>query len=132
MATITKFEDLDIQKNARELCKIVHSYTIKNSFSKDFSLRDQISRSAGSIMDNIAEGFGREGNNEFIHFLSISKGSSDELRSQSYRAFDFDYIHEEELNLLLSETEKISAGIKSLMKYLRNSEIKGNKFKTKQ
>jgi len=131
MATITKFEDLDIWKNARKLCKIVHSYTIKNLFSKDFSLRDQVSRSSGSIMDNIAEGFGREGNNEFVHFLSISKGSSDELRSQSYRAFDFDYINEDELNLLLSETEKISAGIKSLMKYLKNSEIKGNKFKTK-
>ena len=89
---IERFEDMEIWKEARELCRYVFDLTSKDLFSRDFKLRDQIRASSGSIMDNIAEGFERGGNKEFMQFLYISKGSCGETRSQSYRAFDQEYI----------------------------------------
>ncbi|WP_338218253.1 four helix bundle protein [Algoriphagus sp. oki45] len=122
------FEDLEIWKEARELSKFVRSLTQKIEFSKDFKFVGQINSSSGSIMDNIAEGFDRDGNKEFIQFLSIARGSNAETRSQAYRAFDFSYINQTELEEVLTRTERLRTKIKSLMIYLKNSERKGNKF----
>lgn len=126
--TIERFEDLEIWKEARELCKFIFRLTEKEPFCKNFKLRDQIRASSGSIMDNIAEGFERDGNKEFIQFLSVSKGSCGECRSQSYRSFDYHYIDQEILDDLISRTTQLSKKISSFIKYLKNSEFKGSKY----
>ena len=92
MATIKRFEDLEIWQKARVLCNTIYPLTITGSFERDFKLRDQINGSSGSVMDNIAEGFELDGKNEFRQFLSISKGSCGEVRSQLYRALDRNHI----------------------------------------
>ena len=85
MATFHRFEDLEIWQTAKKLSLKVFKLTEVGPSSKDFKFRDQIRSSAGSVMDNIAEGFERSGQFEFVNFLSISKGSSGEVRSQLYR-----------------------------------------------
>jgi len=126
---IERFEDIEIWQLARELSKLVYKITSLEPFSKDFKFRDQIRAASGSIMDNIAEGFGRGGNKEFLNFLSIAKGSNDEVKSQSYRAFDFGYIDNETLNQLLEQTDKISKKTSSFISYLKTSTFRGYKFK---
>lgn len=131
MATINRFEDLEIWKSARILCRDIRKLIVQNKdFSRDFSLRDQLSGSSGSIMDNIAEGFGREGNKEFINFLTYAQGSCNETKSQLYRAYDFGYITDEEKEELFESIEKMGYGIKAFINYLITSEYKGTKFKT--
>lgn len=125
---VTRFEDLEIWKDAREMCSLVFKVTSYEAFSKDFRFRDQIRSSSGSIMDNIAEGFERGGNKEFIQFLSISKGSCGETRSQGYRALDYKYIDKETLEELINKTVKLSVKISNLMQYLKNSEFRGSKY----
>lgn len=88
MATIDSFEDLEVWNLAREICSDVDYHFKTFALGKNYALRNQMERSSGSIMDNIAEGFDRDGNKEFKQFLSISKGSCAELRSQLYRCFD--------------------------------------------
>ncbi|MBA0883751.1 MULTISPECIES: four helix bundle protein [Flavobacterium] len=129
MATISKFEELEIWQKAREICQYVELLIQTTNLKSNFSLKDQIDRSSGSIMDNIAEGFERNGNREFIQFLSIAKGSAGEAKSQSYRAFDKKLISEEQ-HLKLNEMIEIEKNkIGSMMNYLNNCEIKGLKFK---
>ena len=126
---IERFEDLEIWKESRELCQYIHILTFKEQFSKDYKLKDQINGSSGSIMDNIAEGFERNGNKEFIQFLSVAKGSCGETRSQSYRAFDKQFITNEELNDLIERTTTISKKISGFINYLKKSDYKGVKYK---
>jgi len=129
MAKINKFEDLEIWQNARELCQYIEHLIQTTTLKTNYSLKDQIDRSSGSVMDNIAEGFERNGNKEFIQFLSIAKGSAGEVKSQSYRAFDKKLISEEQ-HLKLNEMTEIEKNkIGAMMNYLRNCEIKGLKFK---
>src|SRR5258707_1713404 len=101
MATITKFEELEIWQMARELAnEIFEVFSNSEPFSRDYKLKDQINGSSGSVMDNIAEGFERGGRNEFINFLTYSKGSAGEVKSQLYRAMDRKYITKEQFDHL--------------------------------
>ncbi|OFX30877.1 MAG: hypothetical protein A2X08_13505 [Bacteroidetes bacterium GWA2_32_17] len=129
MATFKRIEEIEAWVLARNICKEIYAFTKQNDFSKDFDLVKQIRRSSGSVMDNIAEGFEREGKLEFIHFLSISKGSNSEVKSQLYRAFDQNYITQKQLDLLHFLCDKESKILSGLMKYLNSSDIKGIKFK---
>lgn len=128
MAGIQKFEELKVWQKSRELCKAIFLLTKKNDFSKDYSLKDQIRRSSGSAMDNIAEGFDRGGSKEFKQFLSIAKGSMAETKSQLYRALDFQYITQEEFNKNSSGAEEVIKMIGGLMRYLKQTDNKGFKF----
>lgn len=128
MAKVERFEDLYIWKEARELCKKIFEISNQGTFSQDYTLVRPIRKASGSIMDNIAEGFEREGNREFIQFLSIAKGSAGEVRSQLYRAFDFGHIDEEIFNSSIQQVSKISGGISKFITYLKDSGWKGNKF----
>jgi four helix bundle protein len=125
---ITRFEDLEIWQLARELYKYVFRITSEEPFCFDFKLKDQIRGSSGSVSDNIAEGFERGGNKEFVQFLWIAKGSCGETRNQSYRAFDSNYISQNVLNTLLNMTDTISRKTANLIKTLKVSEYKGVKY----
>ena len=129
MATFNRFEDILAWQKARVLCKKVQTYTLKELFSKDFKLVNQIKGSSGSAMDNIAEGFERGGNKEFIQFLFISKGSAGETRSQLYRALDNEYINEEEFNTAYKLAEEVGKLTGGLINHLNSSKIKGTKHK---
>ncbi len=129
MATIKNFEELSSWQLARELNKDIYRIIVETNLKNDYKLKDQINGSSGSIMDNIAEGFERDGNREFNNFLSIAKGSCGETRSQLHRVFDRNYITEQEFKHLKEKTLIISRKIGAFMIYLQKSEYKGNKFK---
>jgi four helix bundle protein len=128
MAAISRFEDLEIWQLARSQANELWIIYNINSFSKDYELKNQISRSSGSVMDNIAEGFERSGNKEFINFLLIAKASNGEVRSQLYRALDRSHINNEHFDTLKLNTELLSKKITSFIKYLKNSEEKGFRY----
>lgn len=127
MATITNFENLEIWKKSRELCQKIFTLLIQNPNCSQ-NIKNQIDRSSASVMDNIAEGFEREGNREFINFLSMSKGSCGEVRSQLVRAFDRNFINENEFNDLKNDLTDLSKMISGFMKYLKSIDHNGNKF----
>lgn len=129
MATIKRFENLEIWQEARRLSKEVIRLAKHSELKNDFRLRDQIIDSSGSVMDNIAEGFERDGNIEFRQFLSTSKASAGETRSQIYRLYDNDYIDEEEMSRLTTEYETLSRRIANFILYLNKKDFKGTKFK---
>ncbi len=128
MATISRFEDLEIWKEARRLAKEVHLIAVHTELRSDLRFKNQIKASSGSVMDNIAEGFERDGNLEFRQFLSIAKGSAGETRSQLYRVFDFEYISEQKFEALKTDYGNLSGKIKNFITYLNKKDFKGNKF----
>ena len=128
MATITKFEDLEIWQEARKLAKEVFILSKETALKTDFRFKEQIKASSGSVMDNIAEGFERDGNLEFRQFLSVAKGSAGETRSQIYRLYDCEYISEEQFKDLKNKYENLSGKIKNFITYLNKKDFKGNKF----
>ena len=132
MATVNKFEDLEVWQMARKYASSIYQLTLQEKFSKEYKFEDQIKNSSGSVMDNIAEGFGRESRLEFINFLGIAKGSLYESQSQLYRAFDYNIITKEILNLHYQEAEIIAAKIAAFMIYLNKSIVKGKKFKDRE
>lgn len=130
MGTINNFEDLEIWQNSRRFCESIYQNCVLNN---KFQRHDktQIDRASSSIMDNIAEGFEREGNREFVNFLTMSKGSAGEVRSQLIRAFDRKYLEEETYLKLKNESLEISKKLSGFINYLKNSTHKGNKFNRK-
>ena len=129
MATVKDFEELSIFQKARELSKKIYPITQRGEFKFDTRFVQQIRAAAGSIMDNIAEGFERSGNKEFLNFLYIAKGSCGEVRSQLIRANDVGYLSQEEFDEIYNECRKLSAGIMNFIKEIRTSEYTGAKFK---
>lgn len=123
------FEDLEVWKAARELTNRIYKITKNAEFSKDYGLRDQIRRAAVSIMSNIAEGYERSGNQEFIQVLAIAKGSCGEVRCQLYVAGDQGYIPPDELKPLIEHCKKISIMLSNFMEHLKGSRFKGTKYK---
>ncbi|GIZ09851.1 four helix bundle protein [Flavobacterium sp. UMI-01] len=128
MATVKRFEDLDIWLEARRLSKEIIAIAQNTDLNRDFKLKEQIKASSGSVMDNIAEGFERNGNIEFRQFLSVAKGSAGESRSQLYRIFDNGYISEDQLNALVSQYQQLSIKIHNFITYLNKKDFKGTKF----
>ena len=131
MATIKNFEELKVWQKSRKLCHEIYRIITSDKFSRDFALKDLVNRSSGSIMDNIAEGFGRNGNIEFINFLSYSNGSAFECKSQLYRAFDRNYISQEKQAELFNLIDEVTKMISSLTNYLGGTDFRGVKFKVR-
>lgn len=128
MATIKRFEDLEIWQLARQLENKIFEETEKGGLAKDYKLKDQMNASSGSIMDNIAEGFGRASRLEFVQFLSISNGSGNELQSQLYRSLDRKYLSKNKFDELYILADLVCKKINAFMSYLNKSSIKGQKF----
>jgi four helix bundle protein len=123
------FEDLDVWKEARRLTNVIYAATANGAFAKDFGLRDQMQRAAVSVMSNIAEGFERGGNQEFMQFLYIAKGSCGEVRSQLYIALDQHYVEQKQFIAMLNSLRKVSGMLGSLIDYLRGSTMRGEKYR---
>ena len=129
MATIRRFEEIEAWQYARGLVNAVYKASADGRFARDFALLNQARRAAISVMSNIAEGFERGGNKEFVQFLATAKGSCGELRSQLYVAADQGYIRQEEFDVLAEEAMRVSRMVAGLIRHLRQSELKGAKYR---
>jgi four helix bundle protein len=129
MARIKKFEDIESWKLARSLTKKIYEVTAAGKFGHDFGLKDQIRRACVSILSNIAEGFERGGDKEFVQFLALAKGSCGEARAQLYVALDQEYISVVQFEALTRSATEVSQLISKLMKYLRESTLRGSKYR---
>jgi len=126
---IKRFEDLESWKKARQLTNKVYEATAAGNFTRDFGLKDQIRRASISILSNIAEGFERGGDKEFLQFLAVAKGSCGEVRAQLYIAVDQGYLSQDMFERLFNSANEIGRLISGLMKYLNESELRGSKYR---
>jgi four helix bundle protein len=118
MPTITRFEEIEAWKTARELTRMIYAFTEHGQFSKDFGLRNQIQRAAVSVMSNIAEGFESRTQAQFLYYLGRSKASAGEVRCQLYIAIDLKYLTQEQFNKVFDLADKSSRQIARFMDYL--------------
>ena len=132
MATITKFEDLDTWKLARIQSNDFYYLVGNTSLSKDYELKNQMNASSGSIMDCIAEGFERSGNQEFKNFLVMAKGSNGEFRSQLFRCLDRRHISTEKFNELYTRNVTLGKKIMAFINYLQKTNYKGQSRRSKE
>ena len=128
MSTIKSFEDLIAWQKARTLNVLIYKISEQGLFGKDYALKDQIRRASISIMSNIAEGFERNGNKEFIQFLSVAKASNAEVRSQLFIALDLKYIDKEKFDEVHKLSVEVGKIINGFIEYLKSSDFRGNKF----
>lgn len=119
--SIRRFEDIEGWQLARELSKRVYSVAMRGAFAKDFGLRDQITRAAGSVMHNIAEGFDGGSNAEFVKFLRYSQRSCSEVQSQLYVAVDQAYISQDEFDSIYRHAAMAHAKVGGFIRYLLNT-----------
>ena len=129
MATVYRFEDLEIWQLARKLYQKVSKLAEKLKRNHDYRFAEQMKAAIGSVMDNIAEGFEHNSRLEFLNSLSIAKGECGELKSQFYRCLDDKYLSQKEFYEYYEEADKVSKKIATFVKYLNTSKIKGLKFK---
>ncbi len=130
MSKIDRIEDIIVWQKAKSLTVEIYKASNHGNFARDFGLRDQIRRAAVSIPSNIAEGFGRGGNREFLQFLSIAKGSLFELKTQLIIANEIGYLDNEIFIKISNDSDEVGKMLTSFMNYLSNSDIKGIKYKT--
>ncbi|HRO41966.1 MAG TPA: four helix bundle protein [Flavipsychrobacter sp.] len=130
MPTIKRFEELRIWQDARKQCQQIGVLVQSSGLKNDFALRDQINRSSGSVMDNIAEGFDRFTKNDFRHFLIIARGSNAEVRSQLYRVLDKGYCTVNEIEELIRFSEMLSIKITNFIHYIDKSGYKNKPVNT--
>ena len=129
MNKIERFEDIVAWQKARILTEDIYAAARIGGFARDFGLKDQIQRASVSIMSNIAEGFERGGDNEFIQYLSHAKGSCGEVKSQLYVALDQTYIPASSFDQLYGNADEVSRVVGGFMNYLQRSQVGGHKFK---
>ena len=128
MGPIERFEDLEAWKKARSFAKLIHTISGNGDFGRDFALRGQIRRAAISVVSNIAVGFERDGDKEFLQYLYVAKGSCREMRAQLYLAIDCEYITEDEFLQLKVKAIELNRMISGLIKYLKQSNLTGKKY----
>ncbi|MCK6539640.1 MAG: four helix bundle protein [Anaerolineales bacterium] len=121
MAGITRFEEIEAWKTARQLTNKVYELSNQTGFNRDFGLRDQIRRAGVSAMSNIAEGFESRTDVQFINYLGMAKASAGEVRAQLYVALDQKYIAEEQFKEAYSLAESCARQIAKFIAYLESN-----------
>ena len=128
MSTIKRFEDIHAWQEGRKLAAMIYNATKGGGLAKDFGLKDQLQRAAVSVSSNIAEGFARSGNKEFLNFLWIARGSATEVQSQLYTAKDIGYINEQQFDLIYDQAASASMLIYKLIQSIKSSNYKGARY----